>query len=337
MRVILDAHGGDNAPLEAIKGAALAAKEYGHTIVLCGNEPELRALAEAEQISLDHIEFLHADDVITMEDEPGSVLKAHKDCSMAVGLRAVAAGQGDAFVSAGSTGALLMGATFLVKRIKGVSRPAIGSVLPSDKEPFLLLDMGANVECRPEMLLQFAHMGSLYMTHVFKHGEPASVGLLNVGTEDTKGGDTQKAAFALLKESGLPFVGNVEARQVPLGEVDVVVTDGFSGNVLLKTIEGTAMMMMHKLKGVFFKNIRSKLAALLVKGGLSDLKKMMDTAEYGGAPILGVKCPVIKAHGNSNAVAFKNAIRVATEFASADVITKIEAALAAEKEGAPVE
>ncbi len=337
MRVILDAHGGDNAPLEAIKGAVLAAKEYGHTVVLCGNEPELRALAEAEHLSLDRIEFLHADDVITMEDEPGSVLKAHKDCSMAVGLRAVAAGQGDAFVSAGSTGALLMGATFLVKRIKGVSRPAIGSVLPSDKEPFLLLDMGANVECRPEMLLQFAHMGSLYMTHVIKRGEPASVGLLNVGTEDTKGGDMQKAAFALLKESSLPFVGNVEARQVPLGEVDVVVADGFSGNVLLKTIEGTAMMMMHKLKGVFFKNIRSKLAALLVKGGLSDLKKMMDTAEYGGAPILGVKCPVIKAHGNANAVAFKNAIRVATEFAGANVIAKIEAALAAEKEGAPVE
>lgn len=337
MRVILDAHGGDNAPLEAIKGATLAVKEYGCTVVLAGNEPELRTLAEKEQLSLDGIEFLQADDVISMEDEPGSILKAHKDCSMAVGLRAVANGEGDAFISAGSTGALLMGATFLVKRIKGVSRPAIGSVLPSEKNPYLLLDMGANVECRPEMLLQFAHMGSLYMTHVIKHGEPASVGLLNVGTEDTKGGDTQKAAFALLKDSNLPFIGNVEARQVPLGAADVVVTDGFSGNVLLKTMEGTASMIMHNLKGVFFKNVRSKLAALMVKGGLSDLKKLMDTAEYGGAPILGVKRPVIKAHGNSTANAFKNAIRVAMEFASADVISKIETAVAAEKEGESLE
>ncbi len=336
MRVILDAHGGDNAPLEAIKGAALATKEYGCMVVLCGNEPQLRALAEQEKISLENVEFLQADDIITMEDEPGSILKAHKDCSMAVGLRSVAAGEGDAFISAGSTGALLMGATFLVKRIKGISRPAIGSVLPSEKFPYLLLDMGANVECRPEMLLQFAHMGSLYMTHVIKHGEPASVGLLNVGTEDTKGGDTQKAAFALLKNSNLPFVGNVEARQVPLGAAEVVVTDGFSGNILLKGMEGIASMMMHELKGVFLKNTTSKLAALMVKGGLSDLKKLMDTAEYGGAPILGVKRPVIKAHGNSNAVAFKNAIRVALEFASADVISKIETAVAAEKEGEPL-
>ena len=337
MRVILDAHGGDNAPLEAIKGACLATAEYGCTVVLCGNEPQLRALAEQEHLSLDHIEFLPAEDVISMEDEPGSILKAHKDCSMAVGLRAVAAGEGDAFISAGSTGALLMGATFLVKRIKGVSRPAIGSVLPSEKFPYLLLDMGANVECRPEMLLQFAHMGYQYMTHVIKHGEPASVGLLNVGTEDTKGGDTQKAAFALLKESALPFVGNVEARQVPLGGAEVVVTDGFSGNVLLKGMEGIASMLMHELKGVFYKNTTSKLAALMVKGGLSDLKKLMDTAEYGGAPILGVKRPVIKAHGNSNANAFKNAVRVALEFAEADVIAKIEQALAAEKESDPVE
>ena len=326
-KIIIDAFGGDNAPLEVLKGAAAAVAEYGLTVVLCGDEAKLRALAEQNGISLTGCEFLNADDVITMEDEPRSILKAHKDCSMAVGLRALAAGEGDAFVSAGSTGALLMGATFLVKRIKGVSRPALGTMVPSDKEPFLLLDMGANVDCRPEMLLQFAHMGSLYVSETVRPGQPARVGLLNVGTEDTKGGELQHGAFELLKQSDLHFIGNVEARDVPFGAADVVVADGFSGNVLLKSMEGMASLVMHSVKDAMTASAFTKLLAAGLLPHLKSLKQKMDTRTYGGAVLLGVQKPVIKAHGNSDALAFKNAIRVAADCAKAHLIDKIVDAL----------
>lgn len=328
MRIIVDAFGGDYAPDEVIKGADLAAKEYGHSILLVGQEEVLKERLSALKINNDKIEILDAPGIITMEDEPRSILKAHKDSSMAIGLNALANGEGDAFVSAGSTGALLMGATFIVKRIKGVSRPALGTVLPSQKDPFLLLDMGANVDCRPEMLLQFAHMGSLYMTHVMKKGEVASVGLLNVGTEDTKGGELQHETFKLLKESNLNFVGNVEARDVLPGEAaDVIVTDGFSGNVLLKGMEGAVSTVMHSVKQVFLSNLMTKIGALLVKSHVADLKKQFSTSEYGGAVLLGVQKPVIKAHGNSNANAFKNAIRVAADAASSDLSNRIATAI----------
>ena len=247
MRVIVDAFGGDNAPLEIVKGAALAVAEYGHTVILTGKEEEIRRVARDNAISLQGMEIVDAPDVITMDDEPKSVLKEHKDCSMAVGLRLLGEGKGDAFVSAGSTGALIMGATFLVKRIKGVSRAALAPMVPSDKGPFMLIDAGGNVDCRPEMLLQFGHMGSIYMQKVIKGGEKATVGLLNVGTEEHKGGELQHAAYALLKDSGLNFIGNVEARDVPAGAVDVLVADGFSGTVLLKTMEGTADMLLGNL------------------------------------------------------------------------------------------
>ena len=273
------------------------------------------------------LEIVDARDVISMEEEPKSILKEHKDCSMAVGLRRLAEGEGDAFVSAGSTGALIMGGTFFVKRIRGVSRAALAAIAPTDKGPFMLIDSGANVECRPDMLLQFAHMGSLYMTAVMNQGRPATVGLLNVGTEDHKGGELQHEAFALLKESGLHFVGNVEARDVPLGVVDVLVADGFSGNVLLKTMEGTADMLMLNLKRVFFSSLKTKLGALLVKGGIGKLKEKVSTASYGGAPLLGLTKPVIKTHGNAKAEAVKHAIRVAAQFAGEGVIEKITAAV----------
>lgn len=327
MRIIVDAFGGDNAPLEIIKGAALAVAEYGHTILLAGREEEIRRVAAENGISLDGMEIADAPDVIGMNDEPRSILKEYKNCSMAEGLRRLAAGEGDAFVSAGSTGALIMGATFLVKRIKGVSRAALAALVPSDKGPFMLIDSGANVDCRPEMLLQFGHMGSIYMTNVINDGKPARVGLLNVGTEDHKGGDLQHEAFAMLKESGLNFVGNVEARDVPMGAVDVLVADGFSGNVLLKTMEGTADMLLGNLKQIFLKSLPTKLAALAVKPHLSGLKKKLSTAEHGGAPLLGVAKPVIKAHGNSNAQAVKSAIRIAAQFSKAGVIDQIAAAV----------
>lgn len=327
LRIIVDAYGGDNAPLEILRGAALAVSEYGHTILLTGNEADIRRVAAENAVPLAGMEIVDASDIITMDDEPKSILKEHKDCSMAVGLRLLAEGKGDAFVSAGSTGALIMGATFFVKRIKGISRAALAPLVPSEKGPFMLIDSGANVECRPEMLLQFAHMAGIYMTKVMHNGKAAKIGLLNVGTEDHKGGSLQQEAHALLKTSGLNYVGNVEARDVPAGIVDVLVADGFSGNVLLKTMEGTADMLMGNLKRILYTNLGTKLAALTLKKPLYGLKRKLSTSEYGGAPLLGVSKPVIKTHGNSKAPAVKNAIRVAAGFAAAHVIEDIAAAV----------
>jgi len=220
-----------------------------------------------------------------------------------------------------------MGGTFLVKRIKGVSRPALAPIMPSDKEPYMLIDCGANADCRPEMLVQFAHMGSIYMSKMFPRVGGPRVGLLNVGTEDTKGGELQQATFPLLKESGLNFIGNIEARDVPAGVADVVVADGFAGNVLLKTMEGTIDMLLKNLKQAFFTSLFTKIGALLVKPGLKGLKKKLSTSEYGGAVLLGINKPVVKAHGNSMAKGFTSAIRVAAEFASCGVVEEIEATM----------
>ena len=327
MRIIVDAFGGDNAPLEILKGAAMAVAEYGCEIVLTGDEETIRRVAEENGISLDKMEIEHASDVMTMEDHPKSILREHKDCSMAVALRLLAEGRGDAVVSAGSTGALLMGGTFIVKRIKGVSRPALAPVMPSDKDPFMLIDCGANADCRPEMLAQFARMGSIYMSHMYPREGGPRVGLLNVGTEDTKGGELQLATFPLLKESELNFIGNVEARDVPAGVADVVVADGFSGNVLLKTLEGTVDMLLKNLKASFMTSLRTKIGAALVMPGLRGLKKKLSTSEYGGAVLLGINKPVIKAHGNSQAKGFCSAIRVASEFAASGAIAEIESAI----------
>ncbi len=328
MRIIVDAYGGDNAPPEIVKGALQARDAYGVDITLVGNEEEIRRIAEEQQVTLDGVDIVHATDVIGMNDIPKTILREHKNCTMAVGLRLLAEGGGDAFVSAGSTGALLMGGTFIVKRIKGISRAALAAIMPSGgSEPYMLLDSGANVDCRPEMLAQFAEMGSLYMTHLFKNGEPATVGLLNVGTEEHKGGELQHQTYELLKNSNLNFIGNVEARDVPGGVADVVVADGFSGNVLLKGIEGSVNLVMGFIKEIFYANWLTKISALLVKPRLKGLKKKMSTAEHGGAPLLGITKPVIKAHGNSNALAIQNAVRVAAEFAAAGIIEKITASV----------
>lgn len=328
MRIIVDAFGGDNAPVEILKGAAQAVATYDCDIILTGDEEKIRQSAQENGISLNRMEIVHASDVMTMEDHPKSILREHKDSSMAVALRLLSEGKGDAVVSAGSTGALLMGGTFIVKRIKGVSRPALAPVMPSDDRPFMLIDCGANADCRPEMLVQFAHMGSIYMSHMYPREGGPRVGLLNVGTEDTKGGELQLATFPLLKESGLNFIGNVEARDVPAGVADVVVADGFSGNVLLKTMEGTVDMLLKNLKQSFVSSLRTKIGAALVMPGLRGLKKKLSTSEYGGAVLLGVNKPVIKAHGNSKADGFCSAIRIASEFAASDAIAQIEAAVA---------
>lgn len=330
MRVLVDAFGGDNAPLEVIKGAVDAANDSNHDIILVGDQHKIKEVAFDESIPLDKVTIIHAEGAIPMDAEPRSILKEYKGCSMAEALRRLANDEGDAVISAGSTGALLMGATFLVKRLQGAGRPALAALLPGDKGPFLLIDTGANADCRPELLLQFAHMGSIYMGEMMgKPGTKPTVGLLNVGTEDTKGGTLQQETFALLKESNLNFVGNIEARDVPSNVVEVVVADGFSGNILLKSIEGTANMLLKNLKEALMSSGRTKLGAALAKPAFAQLKSKMNMDEYGGAPLLGIKKPVLKTHGNAKAPAIKSTILMAANYAEKDVTGKIETALAA--------
>ena len=329
MKIIVDMFGGDNAPKEALLGAAAAVKELGVEIIAVGDAEKVRACAAENGVSLDGITLHHAADVLTMHDEPTDVLKKKPDSSMAVGLKMLHAGEGDAFVSAGSTGALLVGATLLVKRLPGIRRPALATVVPGRPRPYLLCDCGANADCRPEMLVQFAHMGSAYMEKVMGVQDP-TVGLINNGTEESKGGQLQLEAYQLLGKSGVHFIGNVEARELNAGAADVAVCDGFTGNVVLKLTEGVAKMMSGMLKGVFLKNLGGKLAYLLTRSGMHEFKASMDYTEYGGAPILGVSAPVIKAHGSSNAKAFKNAIRQAKLCVENDVVGSIRSALAAE-------
>lgn len=329
MKVIIDMYGGDNAPKAPILGAAMAAKELGVDIVAVGSEAEMRKICEENGIS--GFEFIDAPLVMPVCAEPTEVMKSYKESSLAVGLRALADGRGDAFVSAGSTGAIVVGATLIVKRIKGIKRAALASVIPGLDKSYMLLDLGANVECRPEMLCQFASMGSIYMNKVEGVPNP-EVGLINIGAEESKGGELQKEAYKLLKESDLNFIGNVEPRDLPKGVCDVAVADGWTGNIVLKLTEGLVSAFGKKLKGVMMSSLLTKLGALTMKGALTDFKKSMDYTERGGAPLLGIAKPVIKAHGSSDPKAFMNAVRQAKAFYEQDVIGTISAAVAAQKE-----
>ena len=323
MRIAVDAFGGDNAPLEIVKGAAAASSEYGVEITLTGNKNEIEKIIADNKLKFHgQLNIVHTEDVIDMHDEPTSLLKAHKESSMALAFNELSEDRADAFVSAGSTGAIVVGGTFIVKRIKGIKRPALAGMIPSPDGHYMLLDMGANAECRPEMLCQFGIMASAYLKGVEGITNP-KIGLLNIGTEDTKGGELQKEAYKLLKDAPINFVGNVESREMPKGVVDAVVTDGFTGNIALKLIEGTAITFFKLVKNSLYKNIFNKLAALVIKKDLYSLKSMMDSSEVGGAPLLGVKKPVIKAHGNSDAKAIKNAIRQAVLFTENNVIENI--------------
>lgn len=323
MRIIVDAFGGDNAPLEILKGCEMSVKENGYEIVLSGDEEKIKSCAAENGISLENMTIINASQVVTMDDHPDCILKAKSDSSMAVGMKSLAAGEGDAFVTAGSTGAAVIGSTFLVKRIKGVKRAALATIMPNDKGGnFMVLDVGANVECRAEVLVQFGVMGSEYMKAFLCVDNPR-IALLNVGTEDTKGGELQKETFSLLKNMPLNFIGNVEARDLLFGAADVVVCDGFSGNIALKSIEGTAQYLINNLKPVFKKNLGTIIAYLMLKGSLKDFKKKLDYTEIGGAPLMGIAKPVIKAHGNSKAKAFKNAIDQAAVYAKSGAIEKI--------------
>ena len=344
MRVILDAMGGDHAPEAPVLGAIQAAKDFGAQITLVGKGDQILEVMGRNGI---HnlpagVEIANADEVVDMHDDPANVIRKKKNSSMVIGLKMVSDGEGDAFVSAGSTGALLSGATLLVKRVKGIRRAAMGPVMPNKAGgKTVILDCGANAECTAEFLVQFGLVGALYAKKYLGVENP-KVGLLNIGTEDSKGTALQKEAYALLqdaKEQGvLNFVGNVEARDVPLGAVDVVVCDGFAGNVLLKSIEGTAMFMGSLMKNRIFKrNILSMIGYLFCKPGVDEVMKMLDYREIGGTQFLGIKKPVIKAHGSSDALAFRNAIRQAMDAVKSDISEELEQGLKAlVKEGETV-
>ncbi|MCH5315247.1 MAG: phosphate acyltransferase PlsX [Eubacterium sp.] len=323
MKIIIDAMGGDNAPLEILKGTMLAVEEYGISAILVGDEEIINKCASDNKLDLKNTQIVDAKEVITMHDDAKSVLKQKSGSSMAVGFRLLNEGAGDAFVSAGNSGAITVGATLITKRINGVKRPAIASVMPSANKPFLLMDCGANTECRAEFLYQFGLIGSLYMKHILKYDNPA-VALANNGTEDTKGTAVVKEAYELMKNAPYNFIGNIEGRHIPFGDADVVVADGFTGNLILKTYEGVAKVLMNGIKSAFMKNTVSKLSYLGVKSGIDDMKKQFDYKEYGGAVLLGVKKPVVKAHGSADARTFKNAVKQAVWFLDNNLIEEIE-------------
>lgn len=334
MKIIVDAFGGDNAPLEIIRGCEMAVKAHDVDILLVGREEVIRQVAEENKVSLNRMEILDAPDVISMEDHPNELRRSKKNSSLAVAMRALADGMGDGFVGAGNTGATLFGATTIVGRIKGIKRAALAPVIPTMDGNVLLCDSGANADCRPEMLVQFAQMGSIYMEKVIGCASP-TVGLANVGTEDTKGDALRTETFPLLKGcSDINFIGNIEARDIPYGVCDVIVADGFTGNVILKLYEGVAMALMKKIKGTITTGFKNKLGAALIQKDLRKMAKTFDINEHGGAPFLGVSKPVYKAHGSSKAQTFCNAIGQLRNFIDADVTGTIECSIRAQRDEA---
>ena len=329
MRILIDAMGGDNAPLEIVKGALQGKERFGVDIVLTGDTAAiLKALETCGEKTLPHgVEIAHAEEVVEMCDDPATVFRRKKNSSMALGLNMVREGKGDALISAGSTGALLTGATLLVKRVRGIRRAAMAPTIPTTTGKAVLIDCGANAECTPEYLVQFAYLGSFYASRVLGIEKPR-VGLLNIGAEDSKGTDLQRETLKWLREAGeaghLNFIGNIEAKEAIKGGCDVIVADGFSGNVMLKTMEGVGSLAGSAIKGIFKKNLLTKLAALAVMPGLNDFKAMMDPNKVGGTAFIGISKPVIKAHGSSNAEAIENAVGQAVQFAQSGIIADIE-------------
>ena len=329
MKIIVDAMGGDNAPQAIVQGALDAHRLHGVDIILVGRMAEVLRAVEAcgEKDLPAGVEIKDASEVVEISDDPATAFKMKKDSSLTVGLNLLKAGEGDAFVSAGSTGALLAGATLVVKRIRGIRRAAMGPVIPTAGGRAILCDCGANAECTPEYLLQFAYLGSYYAKRVMGVESPR-VALLNIGAEEEKGDDLRHQAYALLKEAGdagrIRFTGNIEANDAMLGGADVIVADGFTGNIMLKSVEGVGKFLLKELKKMFLSSAKTKLAAGLVKGGLADMKKLLDPSEIGGTAFLGISKPVIKAHGSSDARAICNAILRAKEYAESGFIDDIQ-------------
>ena len=329
MKIIVDAMGGDFAPLAPVKGALMAHEQYGVDIVLTGRtEDILRAMEQCGCKELPSgVEIVNAAEVVEICDDPATAFKQKKDSSLTVGLTMLRDGKADGFVCAGSTGALLAGATLVVKRIRGLRRAALAPTIPTAKGKAVLIDCGANAECTVEYLLQFAYLGSYYAQKVLGIASPR-VGLLNIGAEESKGDELRRETYHKLKEAGeaghLNFIGNIEAKEAMLGECDVIVADGYSGNIMLKTIEGTGKLLSVKLKEMLLHSAGTKLAALLLKGQLAGFKKLLDANEVGGTALLGISKPVIKAHGSASELGFCNAVRQAMEVARSGIIADIE-------------
>lgn len=334
MRIILDTMGSDNGAREFVKGAVLATEELDIDIVLVGNKEELSQLLKSEDPSgkySKNISIVNASEVVDMNDDPLRVMKEKPDSSMTVAMKALAEGRGDALVSAGSTGALLTQATLILKRIKGIRRAALAPITPTATGISVLIDSGANAECTPEYLYQFALLGSFYAERALGIKTPR-VGLLNNGAEEHKGDAVHQEAYKLLREAGdkgiINFVGNIEGRDGPMGSADVIVADGFSGNIYLKTMEGIGMFFARELKSMFMSSAKGKLAALLVKNNIGGFKKKIDYNSAGGAPLLGVRKPVIKAHGSANSVAIYHCIIQAIDYVDSGMTIKISQSLA---------
>lgn len=330
MKIVIDGFGGDNAPDEVLKGAALAVKELGIEVAVTGDVSVLESRLKELGLSADGIEFVPAEGVITTEDSPKSVIKENSRTSMGVALYYLAEGKADAFISAGSTAAIVVGGTMIEKRIKGVKRTALVPLMPSyGGGRYSVIDGGANLECRPEMLQQFAVLGSIFMEKTMGIDKPR-VGLLNIGTEEEKGRELEHEACRLLRNTpSINFIGYVEGRDAPVGGVDVLVTDGFTGNVFLKACEGMGILMKKSLKDMFFANLKTKMGALMVKKQLSTISKHLDYKTIGGSPLLGTAKPVFKAHGSSDAIAFLGAFRQAKMFVEKNAIDDMTRAIAA--------
>ncbi|SNR90427.1 phosphate:acyl-[acyl carrier protein] acyltransferase [Anaerovirgula multivorans] len=322
MKIVLDAMGGDHGPAVTVLGAVEAVNEYGINIILTGN----RDLIEKELKKYDYlesyIEIIHCNEEITNEDKPVAAIRRKKDSSMVVGLNLVKEKKADAIISAGNTGALLAGGLFVLGRIKGIDRPALAPVYPTTKGASILIDGGANADCKPRNYLEFGIMGNIYAAKILGIHNPR-VCTVNIGMEEGKGNDVTKEAYKLCQKAKFNFAGNVEARDIPSGSADVIICDGFTGNVILKLTEGIAATIFSTLKEEFTRNTLRKLAATILKSGLKDFKKTFDYTEYGGAPFLGVQGNLIKAHGSSNAKAIKNAIRQAKAFVEKEVVKDI--------------
>ncbi len=324
MKIILDGMGGDHAPASVVEGAVLASKEIDHEIHIIGQEELINAELSKYKFDPDKIFVIDARDVITNDDAPVRAVRSKKDSSIVKGINMVKNGEGDIFISAGSTGALMAGGLFLLGRIQGIDRPALASVYPIlGSKASLLLDAGANAECKPNNLLEFGIMGNIYMEKVLGRENPR-VGLVNLGAEAAKGNTLTKAAYELLEQSHLNFVGNVEAREVPKGACDVIVADGFTGNVILKLTEGLAWNILQVMKRKFTDGVKAKLGAALLLDKIGELKKDFDYSEYGGAPILGVKGPIVKMHGSSSANGVKNTILKGIPFVEGKVVETIQ-------------
>jgi len=331
VRVALDAMGGDNAPGEVVLGAIQAAREYSMGVYLVGREDVIRAeLARHDTSGLD-LPVVHTDEVIEMDEHPASAVRKKKKASMTLALQLVRDGSALGAVSAGNSGAMMAASLFTLKRIEGVDRPALGTVFPTRDGVSFVLDVGANTDCKPEYLQQFALMGSIYMERIFSVASPR-VGLLANGEEETKGNELVIQTHQLLKAHaetlGINFIGNIEGREIPAGGADVVVCDGFVGNVVLKLSEGLAETLLGMLRMQMTSSLPNKLAAAVLQPGLRKVFKRMDYAEYGGVPLLGINGSAIVAHGRSNAKAIKNALRVARQTSETDVVGAIAGGLA---------